>query len=123
MSFKYSQTTGRMTGEAFEALGYSGNGAGLNNPAMQDAHGVGPLPKGSYSIQPARTAPKVGTIAMRLTPAPGNTMFNRGDFLIHGDNYAMNRTASEGCIVMPHGARVAIAARVLAGDTHLEVTA
>jgi hypothetical protein len=123
MSFKYSQTTGRMTGENFEATGYSGNGEGLNNPAMQDVHAVGPLPQGSYTILAPHADPKVGPIAMGLAPAPGNEMFRRGDFLIHGDNPQMNHTASEGCIILPHDARVAIGAAVLAGDNQLEVTA
>jgi hypothetical protein len=112
-----------MTGAGFEATGYSGNGEGLNNPAMQNAHAVGPLPQGSYTIQPPHADPKVGPIAMRLAPAPANEMFGRGDFLIHGDNAQANHTASEGCIVLAHDARVAIGAAVLAGDNQLEVTA
>jgi hypothetical protein len=90
---------------------------------MQDAHAEGPLPRGSYTILPPHADPQVGPIAMHLVPAPGNEMFRRGDFLIHGDNPQMNHTASEGCIILAHDARVAIGAAVLAGDNQLEVTA
>lgn len=123
MSFKYSQTTGRMTGENLEATGYAGRGYGLNNPAMQNDQFLGPLPQGSYTILAPHADPKVGPVAMQLVPAPGNEMLGRGDFLIHGDNQQMNHTASEGCIILPHDARVAIGAAVLAGDNQLEVTA
>lgn len=123
MSFTYRQTTGQLVGPDFGAQGYSGNGEGLNNPAMQDAHAVGPLPQGTYTILPPHADAKVGPIAMHLVPAAGNRMFNRGDFLIHGDNAAANHSASEGCIIMPHDARVAIGAAVLAGDNQLTVTA
>jgi hypothetical protein len=124
MSFEYSQASGKMTGsDGLSAQGYSGNGAGLNNPAAQCEHAVGPLPQGTYTIGAPHADAVVGPIAMRLTPAPANEMFARGDFLIHGDNSAMNHTASEGCIIMPKIARLAIGAAVLAGDTQLTVTA
>ena len=122
MGFEYQQSTGQLTGTV-TAEGYSGNGAGLNNPAMQQVHAVGPLPQGTYTIQPPHADPKVGPIAMRLVPAPANDMFGRGDFLMHGDNAAMNHTASEGCIILPKAARIAIGAAVLAGDTQLSVVA
>ncbi len=122
-NFSYSQRTGQLTGAEFGAQGYSGRGHGLNNPAAQSEPGVGPLPRGKYTIEPPHDDAKVGPIAMRLTPAPTNEMFGRGDFLIHGDNEQMNHTASEGCIVMAKDAREAIAAAVLAGDNQLEVTA
>lgn len=126
MSFKYQQASGQMTNAEhpeYSAEGYSGNGSGLNNPAMEYVHGTGPLPKGTYTIQPPHADAKVGPIAMHLVPAAGNQMFNRGDFLIHGDNAAANHSASEGCIIMPHDSRVAIGAAVLAGDNQLTVTA
>ena|ERR1039457_2179991 len=123
MSFKYSQATGEMDGADICAQGYSGRGEGLNNPAMQQVHATGPLPQGVYTIQAPHADAKVGPIAMRLVPAAGNQMFNRGDFLIHGDNTAMNHTASEGCIIMPRAVRIAIGKAVLAGDNQLTVTA
>jgi hypothetical protein len=47
-------------------------------------------------------------------------MFGRSGFFIHGDNQAMNHTASEGCIILPHAARIAIAS---SGDRGLRVIA
>lgn len=117
----YSQSTGLFTGSGITATGYSGHGEGLNNPAMQDVHDVGPLPQGVYTIQPPHADPKVGPVAMRLEPSPDNTMFGRGDFLIHGDNAAMDHTASEGCIIIPHDARVKIGEAVTDGDNQLTV--
>ena len=34
--------------ENFEGVGYSGNGDGLNNPAMEDKMDIGPIPRGLY---------------------------------------------------------------------------
>lgn len=118
----YSQSTGLFTGPAITATGYSGHGEGLDNASMQDVHDIGPLPQGIYTIQPPHADPKVGPVAMRLEPSPENTMFGRGDFLIHGDNAAQNHTASEGCIILPHDVRVKIGAAVLSGDDQLMVT-
>lgn len=124
MSFVYSQSTGAMQQDGhLLARGYSGHGEGLNNPAMQNVHAIGPLPQGRYTIQQPTVHPHLGPVAMELLPYNGNTMFLRGDFFIHGDNTDMNHTASDGCIILPHDVRAAIAAAVLAGDNQLEVTA
>lgn len=119
----YSQRAGLFRINGWAAIGYSGHGAGLNNPKMQQVKDVGPIPQGVYTIEPPHADPVVGPVAMRLQPAEANEMFGRGDFLIHGDNAAMNQTASEGCIVLPHSARVEIGAAVLMGNTQLTVTA
>jgi hypothetical protein len=122
MGFQYSQATGEFTEDGqLLATGYSGNGDGMNNPAMQQVHGTGPIPQGSYTIEAPHADAEVGPVAMCLVPAAGNAMFNRGDFLIHGDNPALDHSASEGCIVLPHTARAAIGAKVLAGDDQLTV--
>jgi hypothetical protein len=125
MGFRYSQSTGSLLHNgALLGTGYSGHGAGLNNPSMQNVHATGPLPQGLYIIRPPSTLdPHLGPLAMPLEPYNGNTMFLRGDFFIHGDNAAMNHTASDGCIIMAHEIRQAIAAAVAAGDNQLEVTA
>lgn len=47
---------------------------------------------------------------MPLTPAPGNTMYGRTDFWIHGDSIEHPGLASLGCLCLPHAARVLIAA-------------
>jgi hypothetical protein len=98
--------------------GYSGNGPGLNNPAMSDVHDVGPIPAGTWFISHPFVDPGKGPIVMRLTPVDGTETFGRGGFLIHGDNAAMDHTASEGCIILPHDVRQAIALSV---DDELQV--
>lgn len=124
MLFEYSQSTGILLhdGDPF-GQGYSGHGEGLNNPAMQNVHAVGPLPEGKYTICRPTAHPHLGPVAMELMPYNGNTMFLRGDFFIHGDNAKMNHTASDGCIILPLSVRVAIAEAVMAGDNQLIVTA
>lgn len=119
----YSQSSGVIThnGTAI-GRGYSGRGEGVNNPAMQNVAMVGPCPQGIYSIGQAHTEPKLGPVAMRLTPAANNEMFGRAGFFIHGDNVADDHTASEGCIIIERDIRTGIAAAVLQGDNTLHVT-
>jgi Protein of unknown function (DUF2778) len=100
--------------------GYSGHGEGLNNLALCNDLGVGPLPTGTYSIGPPADNPHVGLFAMRLTPDPSNEMFGRSGFFIHGDNPQLNHTASDGCIILANPIRRDIAN---SGDTTLIVTA
>lgn len=125
MNFLYSQSTGLLEYDEEQiARGYSGHGAGLNNPAMQNVRMVGPVPQGKYTICPANDAhPHLGPVAMELTPWNGNAMFLRSGFFIHGDNAEMNHTASDGCIILPRDVRERIAALVAAGENELEVTA
>jgi hypothetical protein len=120
--FTYSQSTGLMAHNGLViSRGYSGNGGGLNNPAFENVPRVGPCPQGRYTIGHAQTEPKLGPVAMVLTPDPVNAMYGRSDFLIHGDNAALDHTASEGCLIFDLGTRVEISAAVNAGDNQLEV--
>ena len=58
MSWIYQQSTGYLAlNTIFVGTGYSGNGAGLNNPGAQDQHNVGPLPQGMYTIGPPHAPP------------------------------------------------------------------
>lgn len=112
-----------------EGEGYSGHGAGVNNPQLQERHDVGPIPQGMYLIevirgtdgQPCDYEGKKAPV-MRLTPEPGTETFGRSGFLIHGDlvGEAGQEEASLGCIIMPHSVRVAVAA---SGDYLLKVIA
>ncbi len=119
--WSYSQSTGEMTDPAGDLLatGYSGNGDALCNPAMQNVIGHGPIPQGDYEIGPAFADPHKGPDVMRLIPNPANEMFGRDAFLIHGDNAAMDHSASDGCIILDHPFRVTIAA---SEDRDLTVT-
>jgi hypothetical protein len=110
MSWTYEQKTGRLLLDGvYVARGYSGHGAGLDNPGLESVAEVGPLPCGTYEIGVAFTHPKLGPTSMRLTCTAGDE-FGRSAFLIHGDNSQLNHTGSEGCIVLPHAVRVVIAA-------------
>lgn len=85
---------------------YAGHGPGLNNPAMQNVKGIGPLPKGQYKIvQWDDYHGALGAMVAILVAYPTNLMFGRSLFRIHGDNSAANYTASDGCIVMDHVSR------------------
>jgi hypothetical protein len=100
-------------------VGYSGNGPGLNNPALDGAVDVGPIPRGAWIIGQFFDDPGgKGPVVARLSPADGTDDLGRTGFLIHGDNAAMNHTASEGCIILARDIREQIAA---SGDTDLEV--
>ena len=109
--FTYEQATGRLLDPSGNLLGqgYAGHGAGVNNPSMQGVAEMGPLPRGKYKIGEPYTNPHTGRVTMNLEPDAANQMFGRGLFRIHGDNPLGNRSASEGCIVVPLGVRMAIA--------------
>jgi RHS repeat-associated protein len=107
--------------------GYSGKGAGLNNPDMQSEPGAkgksdaGPIPVGSYTVgKMFDYVGKTGPGSMRLTPSALNDMLGRAGFLMHGDNSRHNFSASEGCIIMPKGVRDAVSNSGIHG---LEVSA
>lgn len=103
------------------AKGYSGKYSGKNNPEMEAVKMTGPLPCGIYRIGDSYLHPMKGPITMDLEPDPSNDMFGRDLFRIHGDSIANPGFASEGCIVLPHEARVEVAKLVAAGDRLLEV--
>jgi Protein of unknown function (DUF2778) len=80
--------------------GYSGHGAGLNNPAMQNVRGEGPVPRGLYTIGALHTSPHTGPDTMNLEP-DGHDALGRTLLRIHGDNSEHDHTASDGCIIIP----------------------
>lgn len=125
--WEYQQGSGRVIASDGSNIGtgYSGGNVGqtpegINNADMQNIQRVGPLPQGNYTIGQPINHPHLGPFAMPLTPNPANEMFGRGAFYIHGDNSAMNQSASEGCIILPHTVRVAI---WNSGDHDLQVVA
>ena len=120
MDFTWGQRAGHMAGLVV-ADGYSGHGAGVNCPEMQEVAMVGPLPRGVYTVMPPITHPRLGPVAMALVPDAANEMFGRSAFYIHGDNGRGDRSASEGCIVLPRAARNAIAQAVSNRHNRLEV--
>lgn len=102
------------------AVCYCGNGKGLNNPALEAIKDVGPLPAGRYRFTNIVNSPKTGPNTILLEHDPGNVMYGRDLFRIHGDNKTKNNTASDGCIVVePMEIRIAM---WFSGDRMIEVT-
>lgn len=89
--------------------GYAGNNDGLNNPAMQDRRGIGPLPCGGYTIGALEAAHgHLGANVAALIPDSDNEMFGRSEFFCHGRKSATDMDASEGCIVLDHDPRMKV---------------
>lgn len=88
-----------------QGSGYSGFGAGKNNPAMQAVADTGPIPVGQWEIGPPHDTPSHGPYVMALTPSAGTNTFGRSGFLIHGDSIAAPGTASHGCIILGRALR------------------
>ena len=121
MTWTYSQSTGELDRDgARVGAGYSGHGAGLNNPVMQNVADVGPIPQGEWTIGPPRNPPDhLGPLALPLTHVSGDE-FGRSAFFIHGDNAQLNHSASDGCIILVRELRQEI---VDSGDSDLQVVA
>lgn len=106
MVWTYHQRTGELwRNGAKVATGYSGNGQGLNNPDMENVRAIGPIPKGRWQMDGVYNSAKVGPYAIILDPVSGTETFGRSAFRVHGDNSKGNRSASNGCIIMPRSVR------------------
>lgn len=116
----WDQSAGLLTRASRSWRGYSGAARGKNNPAMQAAVGVGPIPQGRWTIAGCRDSPNTGPRTLILTPDADTETFGRSEFRIHGDSIARPGTASHGCIILPRAVRDAIWA---SGDRTLEVIA
>ncbi len=116
--WSYSQTSRVLMHDAIvKGHGYSGFGPGRDNPAMEGVPGVGPIPRGHYTIGPVYKHEHLGPIVMNLDPMPGTNTFGRSLFRIHGNN--ATNDASHGCIILGPDLRKAIAD---SKDTTLVVT-
>ena len=95
-------------------MGYSGfetdRAEGKNNPELEKVEDVGPIPVGTYRIGSPRDTLTHGPFVLPLKPDPGNEMFGRSAFLIHGDSVVDPGTASRGCIIMSRAVRKQVAA-------------
>jgi len=105
----FESSTGKWfdPGGNYVSTGYSGHGAGLNNPAMQNVPDVGPLPAGIYDQSDWFTDPEKGPLVCRLIPRDGTNTFGRSGFMNHGDNARLDRSASLGCAIADHSTRLA----------------
>lgn len=100
----YSQGTGVLLKNSTQvAEGYSGHDEGRNNPLMQTVHETGPIPQGTYTVEPPKNTKAQGPFVLPLTPLSALRTFGRTGFLIHGDN--VRNDASHGCIILPREAR------------------
>ena len=128
MTHTYVQSTGVWTwtddkkqGVHPIGVGYSGHGAGVNNPDMQEVEGIGPIPVGFYTIGFALNPPDhLGPLAMPLIPDASNQMFGRSAFFVHGAHANDQRDSSHGCPILDHAARIQISANT---DRRLHVIA
>ena len=85
--------------------GYAGHDYGKNNPDAQAVPGIGPVPKGMWSIGAPRTSESTGPYTMNLTPMRGTDPLGRSLFRIHGDSVRNPGTASHGCVILPRAVR------------------
>jgi len=119
MTWRWDQSAGELSREGkLVSKGYSGWDRGKNNPAMQAAVGVGPIPAGIWRIVRRYDSANVGPAALELTPLQGTPTFGRSAFRIHGDSLRAPGTASHGCIILPRTIRDLIWA---SGDRDLVV--
>jgi hypothetical protein len=115
----FDQSSGNLSHNGkFVAKGYSGREIGKNNPAMQDAVGLGPIPRGKWIIGAPRDSLKTGPYTLDLSPAQGTDTRGRSAFRIHGESIAHPGQASHGCLIFQRKIREAIWA---SGDRDLEV--
>ena len=109
MTWTWDQSAGTMSRDGtIVSRGYAGNGRGKNNPDMQAAKNVGPIPRGTWTIVSKGDSKNTGPFTIVLEPKPGTKTEGRGDFRIHGDSVKHPGTASHGCIILPRADRVKI---------------
>ena len=103
----YRQSSGELLKDGrFIAQGYSGHGAGKNNPACQSVRDVGPIPCGAWEIVSLTTGMTPhGPYVLHLEPCNGTQTFGRAGFLMHGDSLKHPGEASEGCVIMQRWVR------------------
>ena len=118
MPWSYVQKTGNLRRNGvLVGRGYSGHGAGVNNPTLQRVVAVGPIPDDVYRIGAPYRDPHRGALTMRLTPVDGHagdSETHRDGFLIHADaqKFPGQMVASEGCIILSAELRMLIAQAV-----------
>ena len=125
--WRYDQSSGELTRDGkFVSKGYSGNGRGKNNPALEAVPGIGPVPAGKWKLVEVYNSANVGPFAIvihAVDAKPGDDTHQptgRGSFRIHGDSIRAPGTASKGCIILPRAVREAM---WRSGDHDLEVVA
>jgi hypothetical protein len=98
----YDQSSGQFSQDGkLLFTGYSGLWNGKNNPSMQAAKGIGPIPAGLWHIGGSYDSHKTGPATILLVPDEKTETFGRSEFRIHGDSISAPGTASHGCIILP----------------------
>jgi hypothetical protein len=107
LAWTYEQQTGELQQDGKPvAMGYSGSGAGKNNPAFESIPNVGPIPAGNWTISgPPVDTSSHGPFVLHLEPAAETETFGRSGFLMHGDSKEHPGCASEGCVILPRPVR------------------
>jgi hypothetical protein len=127
LTWTWKQTFGELWRDGrLVSRGYSGRGRGRNNPALEGAPGLGPIPAGRWRIGEAYQSKSVGPLTIpvyAVDDAPGDDVHaptGRSAFRIHGDSISAPGTASRGCIILPRDVRTLI---IQSGDRDLVVRA
>lgn len=107
----YKQTGQLLTPQGVPSahVWYSGFGPHANIPADEGLAGLGPIPRGNYTMTELVTNTHMGPVAIHLEPDALTRAriitLKRGpdSFFMHDDTAIRNHTASEGCIVSESG--------------------
>ena len=110
MAWRYSQSTGELwkPDGTSAGFGFSGQPPGINDPAFQFKHSVGPLPQGLYDMTGwIENDPHLGMCVIVLKARPETLMTNRdgNSFRIHGPRSLTKHglaeflKSSEGCFI------------------------
>ncbi len=123
MNWTYKQATGWIHDKhgLVRGQGFAGRDPHKNNPASESLKGLGPLPRGLYSMRFIGNTDTHGPFVIGLEPLDESVMFGRSGFLIHGDSMHAPGTGSHGCICAPLVVRQEIIADVLLGVKLLKV--
>lgn len=106
MPLIYHQATGETLLDGnYEGFGYSGKDEGRDNPALEHVEGIGPIPRGKYTIGEPYFSKRCGPLTFRLEPV-GHDAHGRTHLRIHGDN--ASNDASSGCIILGRTTRTRI---------------
>jgi len=113
MIWTYHQSTGELWRDGkLITTGYSGAPGHVNATASEGIRNHGPIPRGRWRMfYVYQRHARLGPLAIALKPE-GHKALGRSDFMIHADSVRKPGTASQGCIILPHAARVAMAACV-----------
>jgi Protein of unknown function (DUF2778) len=98
----YNQSNGVLAHDGtMIGTGYSGHPPCVNDPAAENIHNYGPIPRGFWTFGEAVEHPRLGW-AIPIAPNIGTDTFDRSGFWCHGDEvaHAGEELASDGCMIM-----------------------